>query len=147
MAGGAGGRGLTSPGSREYPARLRALTILANIFLDAEFDEDEGERMASRLEAMGFSPDELETILKQVTGPVFGGNLLSIAGEWVWWSEDKVGRMLASGPWETRQAITVSPFDRPPRFPDGAARMAEMAREDGKLHNDHPEGIEFWEND
>ena len=72
------------------PGRVQAWTVLANLFLDTTHSPDLLRAFSRDMRATGFSPDELEAMLKREVAPVFGGNLLSTAGEWALWDETEV---------------------------------------------------------
>ena len=87
-----GARGLSEPYQSGHvePRRLTAWTALANLFLDTEHTEEIRHCLARDLRETGYSLAELEVILRHEVAPVFGGNLLSMAGEWALWGEDEV---------------------------------------------------------
>ena len=77
-----GARGLTSgDASRQIePRRLAAWTVLANLFLDTEHTDEIWLCLARNLRETGYLRAELEDILLREVAPVFGSNLLSMAG-------------------------------------------------------------------
>ncbi|MXO50992.1 hypothetical protein GRI42_06715 [Erythrobacter gaetbuli] len=87
-----GARGLSDPrrSGQIEPRRLTAWTALANLFLDTEHTEEIRHCLARDLRETGYSLAELEAILRNEIAPVFGGNLLSMAGEWALWGEDEI---------------------------------------------------------
>ena len=94
MAEGAGG--LTSgEASRPIePRRLAAWTVLANLFLDTEHSDEIWFCLARDLRETGYLRAELEDILLREVAPVFGSNLLSMAGEWALWDEGEVAEIM-----------------------------------------------------
>ncbi len=92
-----GARGLRRKVAPRFePRRVAAWTVLANLFLDTWFDEEQYLRFAQTLVGTGYSPAELERIFVTEVAPVFGPNLLSVAGEWVLWDEDEVEELVTS---------------------------------------------------
>ncbi|WP_226698925.1 hypothetical protein [Qipengyuania gaetbuli] len=91
-----GARGLNSgEASRQIePRRLAAWTVLANLFLDTEHSDEIRLCLARDLRETGYSSGELEDILRREVAPVFGSNLLSMAGEWALWDEDEVAEIM-----------------------------------------------------
>ena len=91
-----GARGLNSgDASRQIePRRLAAWTVLANLFLDTEHTDEIWLCLARDLRETGYSSDELKDILRREVAPVFGSNLLSMAGEWALWDEDEVAEIM-----------------------------------------------------
>ena len=91
-----GARGLSDPHQSCHvePRRLTAWTALANLFLDTEHTDEIRQCLARDLRETDYSLAELEEILRHEIAPVFGGNLLSMAGEWALWGEDEVGPIM-----------------------------------------------------
>ncbi len=91
-----GARGLTAGETSRpiEPRRLAAWTVLANLFLDTEHSDEIWLCLARDLRETGYSSGELEEILHREVAPVFGSNLLSMAGEWVLWDEDEVAEIM-----------------------------------------------------
>ena len=92
-----GARGLSWTGAPALEVRrVTAWTILANLFLDTWFDGKQYCRFAEDLIDTGFSDEQLEAMLRDEVAPVFGVNLLSVAGEWVPWDETEVRNLMAA---------------------------------------------------
>jgi hypothetical protein len=73
---------------------VRAWTALAQLFLDTEHSDDELAASAHDLRETGYTLEQLETMLRYEIAPVFGGNLLSLVGEWSPWDEAEVARIM-----------------------------------------------------
>ena len=92
-----GARGLSEkPVQRVEARRVRAWTVLANLFLDTWFDDEQYLRFARSLGDTGYTSSELEFMLTKEIAPVFGINLLSVAGEWELWGEAEVEQLATS---------------------------------------------------
>ena len=94
MAEGAGGLNRPDASRPIEPRRLAAWTALANLFLDTEHTDEIRRCLARDLRETGYSLDQLENILRREIAPVFGGNLLSMAGEWALWDEEEVAEIM-----------------------------------------------------
>ncbi|WP_324698917.1 DUF7079 family protein [Novosphingobium sp. RL4] len=92
-----------------FDDRLPVWTALSGLFLDTELSLSDIVRIADVLTASPYDIDTLERILLGELLPVFGPNLLSIAGEWQPWDEIEVGRIMkkaaARGKLRSRIAI------------------------------------------
>lgn len=75
--------------------RAKAWSVLADLFLDTSFDEEDRDRMASELRALPFSVSELDNILRREVAPAFAMNLFSMAGEWTGWTPEGAADMVA----------------------------------------------------
>ena len=92
-----GARGLSEkPVQRVEARRVRAWTVLANLFLDTWFDDEQYLRFVRSLGDTGYTPSELEFMFTKEIAPVFGVNLLSLAGEWELWGEAEVEQLVTS---------------------------------------------------
>jgi hypothetical protein len=92
-----GARGLSGTPASAFDAhRVKAWTVLANLLFDTWFDGEQYARFARDLIETAFSPEELEIMLRDEVAPVFGANLLSVAGEWVLWDETEVRDLKAA---------------------------------------------------
>lgn len=78
----------------EFEARLPVWTALANLFLDTTHSPDIRRGLAADLLASGFEIEQIEEVLRHEVAPVFGGNLLSLTGEWVLWDQEEVGKAM-----------------------------------------------------
>jgi hypothetical protein len=81
---------VTGISADEFVRRLPVWTALSELFLDTELTATDHARIARIVEASGYSLARLDNIMRKEMLPAFGGNLLSIAGEWAGWSEDQV---------------------------------------------------------
>ena len=68
--------------------------MLANLFLDTEHSDEIWLCLARDLRETGYLRAELEDILLREVAPVFGSNLLSMAGEWALWDEGEVAEIM-----------------------------------------------------
>ena len=82
-------------GTRSRNNKITAQTVLANLFLDTWFDDNQIAAFARTLKATGISSTELDAMLRDEVAPAFVSNLLSVAGEWVLWDEAEVAEILA----------------------------------------------------
>jgi hypothetical protein len=69
---------------------LPVWTALSELFLDTSFDAADHDRIAEALRSSPYDRAELEAILRLEVSPAFSVNLLSVAGEWVPWTQDEV---------------------------------------------------------
>lgn len=65
---------------------------LADMFRDTELQATDVDYIASTLLAAGFSSAQARAILFDEVAPVFGKNLVSVAGNWTGWSDEFVVR-------------------------------------------------------
>lgn len=70
--------------------RLSVWTALSQFYLDTELTEEELLRITTLLRQSPFSREEIVGILRDEVAPAFTFNLLSIAGEWTFWTEEEV---------------------------------------------------------
>lgn len=70
--------------------RVAVWTSLSDLFLDTELSEGDLCCIAEKLRQFPYAPAEIEYILRNEVTPVFGSNLLSVAGEWTAWNEEQV---------------------------------------------------------
>jgi hypothetical protein len=85
-----GARGGGALSEAEIARRLPVWVALPELFLDTELQPSDHEVIARTLKESGYSLDELDAILFDEVTPAFGGNLLSVAGEWAGWPEEAV---------------------------------------------------------
>lgn len=74
--------------------RVPVWTVLSELFLDTELEEDDLRRIAGKLRETSYGPMEIERILRNEVMPAFGPNLLSAAGEWTPWTEGEVREIM-----------------------------------------------------
>ena len=98
----------------EIERKLPVWHALSELFVDTELQPTDYRRIADALQASGYSPDELREILADEVAPAFGSNLLSVAGEWVPWSEEEVRAIMMRSGKRVRllKAITRRAFRR-----------------------------------
>jgi hypothetical protein len=65
--------------------RQQAWVILSDLFVDTEPDDAGLRHMGQELRALGLDPATAHHILNHEVAPVFGVNLLSVAGNWTGW--------------------------------------------------------------
>jgi hypothetical protein len=81
-----------SPGNVTRTPREQAWIALSELFRDTEITERDIHDIATTLCTLGFDVAAAEKILKTEVAPVFGWNLLAVAGNWTGWrDEDAVG--------------------------------------------------------
>jgi hypothetical protein len=78
----------------EIARRSPAWRALSELFLDTELQPDDHQRIAEVIRQAGYNVSEAEAILRNEVAPVFFPNMLSMAGEWVPWSEDFVRELV-----------------------------------------------------
>ena len=66
---------------------------LSELFLDTELQPDDHQRIAELIRQAGYNVSEAEAILRNEVAPVVFP-MLSMAGEWVPWSEDFVRELV-----------------------------------------------------
>ena len=76
--------------AEELDRRVPVWTALTDLFRDTEFTDLDAAYVARVLTASGYDPPTLERIFRDEVAPAFGGNMLSVAGEWAGWSEEVV---------------------------------------------------------
>ena len=74
----------------EVARRLPVWSALSELFLDTELQPSDYRHIRETLAASGYGDAKLRRILREEVLPVFGGNLLSLAGEWAGWSDEGV---------------------------------------------------------
>lgn len=74
----------------EIAHRLSVWTALSCLFLDQELQAGDYRHIAAVVDQSGYSPAEVEEILRNEVAPAFVANLWSVAGEWQGWPEDCV---------------------------------------------------------
>ena len=74
----------------EVARRLPVWSALSELFLDTELQPRDYRYIRDALAASGYPEAELRRILRAEVLPVFGGNMLSIAGEWAGWSDEGI---------------------------------------------------------
>lgn len=94
VAGGAGRLTKRRLSEAEFDARVPVWTALANLFLDTTHSPAIRKSLADDLIASELDLEKIEEILRNEVAPVFGVNLLSVAGEWALWDEDEVRTMM-----------------------------------------------------
>ena len=62
---------------------------MSGLFLDTEISLGDYQALALSLAGSGFSRSELRDIFLHQAAPAFFPNLLVVAGEWQYWSEDE----------------------------------------------------------
>ncbi|MNY30319.1 hypothetical protein D3C86_1644200 [compost metagenome] len=70
--------------------RLPVWTALSDLFLDTELLDADIQRIAEALAKSPHGVAEIADILRDEVLPAFAPNLLSLAGEWVPWSDAEV---------------------------------------------------------
>jgi hypothetical protein len=70
--------------------RERAWIELSELFRDTEITAEGVGAIARELRAQGFDEAVAGRILEEEVAPVFGWNLLSVAGNWTGWKEEDV---------------------------------------------------------
>jgi hypothetical protein len=88
----------------EMEDRLPIWTALSELYLDTSFDDADLDRIALSLKNVRYGLVEIEEILREEVAPAFSFNLLSVAGEWAFWSEDEVKAIMLQ--WLEREAAT-----------------------------------------
>jgi hypothetical protein len=78
----------------EIARRSPVWRALSELFLDTELQPDDHQRIAELIRQAGYNVSEAEAILRNEVAPVFFPNMLSMAGEWVPWSEDFVRELI-----------------------------------------------------
>jgi len=74
----------------EIARRSPIWRALSELFLDTELQPADHQRIAELIRQAGYNVSEAEAILRNEVAPVLFTNMLSMAGEWVPWSEDFV---------------------------------------------------------
>ena len=97
----------------ELARRRRVWSAWSDLFLDTELQAAEHCGIARQLRESGYTDAQLLRILKDEVAPVCGPNLLSVAGEWAGFDEDRLATRiqghLAAGPfsrWLARSGMT-----------------------------------------
>jgi hypothetical protein len=75
-----------------FSPRERAWIVLSELFRDTETQSFEYDDIARTLLAEGLTSAQAEAILFGEVAPVFGKNLVSVAGNWTGWSDEFVVR-------------------------------------------------------
>lgn len=78
----------------EIAKRRPVWRALSDLFLDTSWTKEELKALAATIKQSGYSVDEVEQILLHEVAPVFGSNLLSVAGEWVPFDEAEVAEVI-----------------------------------------------------
>jgi hypothetical protein len=81
-------------GPDEIARRLPVWHALSELFLDTQLQPEDYARIATSLKASGLPTDQIRDILEREVALAFSYNLLSVAGEWVPWSEDEVEEII-----------------------------------------------------
>ena len=68
--------------------RLRAWSALSELFLDIELSDSNFESIAVRLYQTGYSLVEIERIFWNEVYPILKFNLITVAGEWTFFSDE-----------------------------------------------------------
>ena len=108
--------------------RLPVWTALSDLFLDTELLDADIQRIAEVLAKSPYGVAEIADILRDEVLPAFAQNLLSLAGEWVPWSDAEVRGIMerslrargSEGP--TKMVIGQS------MFPEEWGRIAALLR-------------------
>jgi hypothetical protein len=74
--------------SKTYSEKQRAWLIMADLFLDTDYNDAELGLMARRLSELPFSPDELDALYRKDVSPICSWNLYQVAGEWAGFDEE-----------------------------------------------------------
>jgi hypothetical protein len=90
-----------------FTPHQQAWVILSDLFVDTEPDEADLRHMGQQLRALGLDPATALHILNHEVAPVFGVNLLGVAGNWTGWRPADV--VAAVSEWvQTRDAPGLS---------------------------------------
>jgi hypothetical protein len=73
-----------------FTPRQQAWIELSELFRDTETTDSDIEFLARELHRLGFDAATAEHILQDEVAPVFGKNLLSVAGNWMGWKPESV---------------------------------------------------------
>ena len=76
--------------AEEVERRVPVWCALSELYLDTSLTDSDIDYLAQRIRPAGYSVEEVERILCDEVAPVFGVNLLQVAGEWTHWSEAEV---------------------------------------------------------
>ena len=68
--------------------RLKAWSALSELFLDTELSDKNFESIAVRLYKTGYPLIEIERILWNEVYPILKFNLITVAGEWAYFSDE-----------------------------------------------------------
>lgn len=108
--------------------RLPVWTVLSDLFLDTELLDADIQRIAAALAKSPYGVAEIADILRDEVLPAFGPKLLSVAGEWVPWSEAEVRgimeRSLRTRGSEDRTKLVFGQS----LFPEDWSRIAALLR-------------------
>ncbi len=77
-------------GEQPLTAEQQAWVVLAELFRDTELDDAAMAHIARELKALGLDADTAQRMLFDDVMPVFGQNLLSVAGNWTGWPANEV---------------------------------------------------------
>lgn len=78
----------------EVVLRMPVWMALSELFLDTELDAADYRRIRATLAASGHDSATLRTVLDEEVAPALGWNLLSVAGEWAFWSEEDLRKLI-----------------------------------------------------
>jgi len=78
------------PSEAEIADRLPLWAALSALFLDTEHDQTSLARSAESIAATGCGAREAAKVLDHDVAPALYPNLLSVAGEWTFWTDDEV---------------------------------------------------------
>jgi hypothetical protein len=75
--------------------RERAWIALSDLFRDTEMTASDIAYLARCLREAEIGPADAEAILRDEVAPVFGWNLLSVAGNWTGWMDEDVVELVS----------------------------------------------------
>ncbi len=88
-------------GEQPLTAEQQAWVVLAELFRDTELDDAAMAHIARELKALGLDADTAQRMLFDDVMPVFGQNLLSVAGNWTGWRAEDVVELVRA--WVARR--------------------------------------------
>ena len=80
--------------SKDIARRSPVWVAMSELFLDTSLTKQELSQITEAIRTAGFTADEAEGILLDEVAPIFGWNLLSVAGEWLPWDETVVAELV-----------------------------------------------------
>ena len=96
-----GSESATTSNQIDLPSRQQAWVALSVLFVDTELSDATLKDVARRLNALHLDPALAEEILFEDVAPVFGKNMLSVAGNWTGWNEKDVIQLVSE--WITKR--------------------------------------------
>ena len=76
--------------TEEIERRVPVWSVMADLFLDTQYEQADYVRIADHCREAGYPVDELKRIFFDEVAPAFALNLFDIAGEWAGWHDDFV---------------------------------------------------------